>query len=73
MSFWRRVTLCALTALVAYAADAAAQAGLATLSINITLPNGAPAIGARVEVSPPGAGAIRTARSPTTIPSRCCL
>src|SRR6185503_1942141 len=56
MSSWRRVTCCALVALVACAADAAAQAGLATLSLSITLPDGASAVGARVEVSPSGAG-----------------
>jgi hypothetical protein len=61
MSFWRRVTCCALVALAACAADAAAQAGLATLSFSITLPDGASAVGARLEVAPPGAGAIRTA------------
>ena len=61
MSFWRRVTYCALVALVACAADAAAQTGLATLSISVTLPDGAPATGARIEVAPLGAGAIRTA------------
>jgi hypothetical protein len=60
MSFWRRVTCCALVALAAWAADAAAQAGLATLSFSITLPDGAAAVGARIEVAPPGAGAIRT-------------
>jgi hypothetical protein len=61
MSSWRRVTCCALVALAACAADAAAQAGLATLSFSITLPDGAPAVGARVEVAPAGAGAIRAA------------
>jgi len=60
MSFWRRVMLSTLTALVACAADAAAQAGLSPLSFTVTLPDGATAIGARVEVSPPGAGAVRT-------------
>ncbi|HEV8398146.1 MAG TPA: TonB-dependent receptor [Vicinamibacterales bacterium] len=61
MSFWRRVTCSALVVLVACAVNAAAQAGLATLSISVTLPDGAAATGARVEVAPPGAGAIRTA------------
>lgn len=61
MSSWRRVTCCALVALVACAVNAAAQAGLATLSLSITLPDGAAAVGARVEVAPPGSGAIRTA------------
>ena len=61
MSFWRRVTCSALVALVACVADAAAQTGLATLTLSITLPDGASAVGARVEVAPSGAGAIRTA------------
>ena len=60
MSFWRRVTCCALVAL-AWAANAAAQAGLAALSLSITLPDGTAAVGARVEVAPAGAGAIRAA------------
>jgi hypothetical protein len=60
MSFWRRVTCCALAAL-AWAANAAAQTGLAALSLSITLPDGTAAVGARVEVAPPGAGAIRAA------------
>jgi hypothetical protein len=61
MSSWRRVTCCALVALVACAADAAAQAGLTTLSFSITLPDGAAAVGARIDVAPSGAGAIRSA------------
>lgn len=61
MSSWRRVTCCALVAVVAYAADAAAQAGLTTLTLTITLPDGAAAAGARVEAAPEGAGAVRTA------------
>src|SRR5512139_224304 len=61
MSSWRRVTCSALVALVACAVDAAAQPGLATLSFSITLPDGAVAVGARIEVIPSGAGAIRTA------------
>ena len=60
MSSWRRVTCCALVAL-ACAVDAAAQAGLAALSLAITLPDGSAAVGARIEVAPSGAGAIRTA------------
>jgi hypothetical protein len=60
MSSWRRVTICALVALVACAAAAAAQAGNATLSLTVTLPDGAPAAGARVDVTPPGAGAVRS-------------
>jgi len=60
MSSWRRVT-CALVALVACAANAAAQAGLATLSVSITLPDGAAATGARIEISQAGPGALRTA------------
>ena len=61
MSSWRRVTCSALVALAACAATAAAQAGLTTLSLTITLPDGAAATGARIEVAPSGAGAIRTA------------
>src|SRR5512138_764797 len=61
MSSWRRVTCSALVALVACAVNAAAQAGQATLSFSITLPDGAVAAGARIEVTPAGAGAIRTA------------
>jgi hypothetical protein len=60
MSFWRRVT-CALVALVACAANAAAQAGLATLSVSVTLPDGAAANGARIEIAQAGPGALRTA------------
>jgi hypothetical protein len=59
MSSWRRVTCCALVAL-ACAVDAAAQAGLAALSLSITLPDGSAAVGARVEAAPVGAGAVRT-------------
>ena len=59
MSFWRRVALCALVALVACAAAAAAQAGTATLTLTVTLPDGAIASGAQIEVAPPGAGAVR--------------
>jgi hypothetical protein len=61
MSSRRRVIWCALVVLAACAVNAAAQAGLATLSLSITLPEGAAAAGARVEVAPPGAGAVRTA------------
>ena len=50
---------CALVAL-ACAVDATAQAGLAALSLSITLPDGSAAVGARVEVAPLGAGAVRT-------------
>jgi hypothetical protein len=60
MSFWRRV-MCALVALVACAANAAAQAGLATLSVSVTLPDGAAATGARIEIAQAGPGALRTA------------
>ena len=58
---WRRVTCCALVVLVACAADAAAQAGLATLTVSVTLPDGATAIGARIEIAQAGPGALRTA------------
>src|SRR4249920_3543791 len=51
MSSWRRVTCCALVAVVAWAADSAAQTGLATLSFSITLPDRAAAVGARIEVA----------------------
>ena len=61
MSSWRRVTICALVALVACAAAAAAQAGKTTLTLTVTLPDGAPAAGARVLVAPSGAGAVRAA------------
>jgi hypothetical protein len=50
-----------LVALVSSAVNAAAQAGLATLSLSITLPDGANAVGARIEVAPEGAGAVRKA------------
>jgi hypothetical protein len=60
MTSWRRIACCALVALAACAAGAAAQAGLATLSLTIMLPDGALAAGARVEVTPSGAGAVRT-------------
>jgi len=58
---WRRVTCCALVVLVACAADAAAQAGLATLTVSVTLPDGATAIGARIEIAQAGPGALRAA------------
>jgi len=61
MSCWRRVAICALVALAACAATAAAQAGKTMLTLTVTLPDGAPAAGARVEVAPPAAGAGRTA------------
>jgi len=61
MPFWCRATFCALVAIVACAVSAAAQAGLATLTLTVTLPDGAPAIGARIDVTPAGAGAVRTA------------
>jgi hypothetical protein len=72
MSSWRRVTCCALVALVACAVDAAAQTSLATLTFSITLPDGAIASGARVDVAPVGAGAARSgvvdARHPLALP-----
>jgi hypothetical protein len=71
MPFWRRVAICALAALVACAAAAAAQSGTATLTITVTVPDGSIAAGARIEVAPPGAGAIRaatiTAERPTIV------
>jgi hypothetical protein len=58
---WRRVTCCALVALVACAAAAAAQTSTSTLVVVVTLPDGSPATGALVEAAPVGAGAVRTA------------
>src|SRR5688572_18056066 len=63
---WRRVPLFAL---VACAGMAAAQTGSSTLTIAVTLPDGAPAVGARIEVAPVGAGATRAATVTAAIPS----
>jgi len=75
MSFCRRVALCALAMLVAGAAAAAAQSGAATLTLTVTLPDGSIASGAQIEVTPPGAGAVRAAtitaeRSTAVLPLR---
>jgi hypothetical protein len=69
MLLWRRVMVCALVALVACAARAAAQSGSATLTVTVTLPGGSTAAGAQVEIAPVGAGAARSAPVTAARPS----